>query len=38
MIRSQGLFRTLEDIARVPVATHDGMPVLVRDVAAVSEG
>ncbi len=38
VIRSEGLFRTLEDIALVPVATRDGTPVLVRDVAVVTEG
>ena len=36
VIRSQGLFRNLDDVARVPVASHDGTPVLVRDVATVS--
>ena len=38
VIRSQGLFRQLDDIAVVPVASHDGTPVLVRDVAAVTNG
>ena len=38
VIRSQGLFRRLDDIAAVPVATREGTPVLVRDVAAVSDG
>ena len=38
VIRSQGLFRQLDDIAVVPIASRDGTPVLVRDVAAVSNG
>jgi cobalt-zinc-cadmium resistance protein CzcA len=38
VIRSEGLFRSLDDIANVSVATHDGTPVLVRDVAVVTEG
>ena len=38
VIRSQGLFRQLDDIAVVPIASHDGTPVLVRDVAAVTDG
>jgi cobalt-zinc-cadmium resistance protein CzcA len=38
VIRSQGLFRSLDDIAVVPIASRDGTPVLVRDVAAVTEG
>src|SRR5262245_59316040 len=38
VIRSQGLFTTLDDIAVTPVASRDGTPVLVRDVATVTEG
>ena len=38
VIRSEGLFSTLEDIEITPVATRDGTPVLVRDVATVTEG
>jgi len=38
VIRSEGLFSSLEDIAATPVATHDGTPVLVRDVATVGDG
>ena len=38
VIRSQGLFQNIDDIAGVHVATRDGTPVLVRDVADVSEG
>jgi cobalt-zinc-cadmium resistance protein CzcA len=38
VIRSEGLFGDLEDIRRVHVATHDGTPVFVRDVADVSVG
>ena len=38
VIRSQGLFRQLDDIAVVPLASRDGTPVLVRDVATVSNG
>lgn len=38
VIRSEGLFRRLEDIGVVHVATRDGTPVLVRDVAVITEG
>jgi cobalt-zinc-cadmium resistance protein CzcA len=38
VIRSQGLFRSLEDIAVVPITSRDGTPVLVRDVATVADG
>ena len=38
VIRSRGLFTTLDDIAVTPVATRDGTPVLVRDVASVTDG
>ena len=38
VIRSEGLFRHLDDIAVVPIASRDGTPVLVRDVATVTDG
>ncbi len=38
VIRSEGLFSSMDDIAAVNVATHEGTPVLVRDVAAVTDG
>jgi len=38
VIRSQGLYRHFEDIRVARVTTHNGTPVLVRDVANVTEG
>ncbi|HEY3593146.1 MAG TPA: efflux RND transporter permease subunit, partial [Polyangiaceae bacterium] len=38
VIRSLGIFRDLDDIRHVRVAYHDGVPVLVQDVANVREG
>ncbi|ATB36391.1 hypothetical protein CYFUS_001805 [Cystobacter fuscus] len=38
VIRSQGLFSTLDDIRDVRVATHDGTPVFIKDVAEVADG
>lgn len=38
VIRSQGLFRNLADIGAVHVASRDGTPVRVRDVASVRNG
>jgi heavy metal efflux system protein len=38
VIRSEGLFHRLTDLEVVPIASRDGTPVLVRDVAAVSDG
>ncbi|QRK12814.1 efflux RND transporter permease subunit [Archangium violaceum] len=38
VIRSQGLFSTLEDIREVRVATHEGTPVFIKDVAEVRDG
>lgn len=38
VIRSQGLFGSLEDLRNVRVATHEGTPVLVKDVAEVTDG
>jgi cobalt-zinc-cadmium resistance protein CzcA len=38
IIRSDGLFHDLGDLQRTRVVTRDGTPVLLRDVAAVTEG
>ena len=38
VIRSTALFSSLADVAATRVATHDGTPVLVRDVATIREG
>jgi len=38
VIRSDGLFHTLDDVRNVRVATHENTPVLVKDVADVTEG
>jgi cobalt-zinc-cadmium resistance protein CzcA len=38
VIRSQGLFDSIEDLRLVRVATHQGTPVFLRDVAEVAEG
>ena len=38
VIRSQGLFQSLDDLRAVRVATNDGTPVLLKDVATVEEG
>ncbi|MBU8896270.1 AcrB/AcrD/AcrF family protein [Corallococcus sp. H22C18031201] len=38
VIRSEGLFHTLDDVRDVRVATHEGTPVFLKDVADVSEG
>jgi cobalt-zinc-cadmium resistance protein CzcA len=38
VIRSEGMYTSPDDIASTPVATREGTPVLVRDVAAVSDG
>jgi len=38
VIRSLGIFRNLEDIENVRVAHHGGVPVTVKDVAAVRVG
>ncbi len=38
VIRSQGLFSRLDDIASTTVTTHDGTPVRVQDVATVADG
>src|SRR5262245_24237203 len=38
VIRSEGLFQSLDDLRTVRVATNDGTPVFLRDVATVDEG
>jgi copper/silver efflux system protein len=38
MIRGLGYFRSLDDLANVPVATKDGTPVLVRDLGTITFG
>ncbi len=38
VIRSEGLFQSLDDLRAVRVATNDGTPVFLKDVATVEEG
>ncbi|AKT42416.1 efflux RND transporter permease subunit [Chondromyces crocatus] len=38
IIRSEGLFRDVPDIGTVAVATRDGTPILLKDVASVQNG
>ena len=38
MLRSEGYLRETEDFARVPVATADGVPVLLGEVARIYRG
>jgi heavy metal efflux system protein len=38
VIRSLGVFKNLDDIRNTRVAEHDGVPVLLRDVASVGTG
>jgi Cu(I)/Ag(I) efflux system membrane protein CusA/SilA len=38
MVRSEGYLRTAEDFARVPVATTQGVPVHLGEVARISRG
>jgi len=38
VIRSIGIFTSYDDIARIRVAEHKEVPVLIRDVATVTEG
>src|SRR6186713_2733408 len=38
VIRSIGIFRSIQDLEHVRVGFHQGVPVSVRDVALVSEG
>jgi cobalt-zinc-cadmium resistance protein CzcA len=38
VVRSTGVFASLDDVASTRVATHDGTPIRVREVADVREG
>jgi cobalt-zinc-cadmium resistance protein CzcA len=38
VIRSEGLFTTVDDLKAVRLATEEGTPVFVKDVAVVTEG
>ncbi len=38
VIRSIGILSSIEDIGHVRVSVHDGVPVMIKDVAHVSEG
>jgi len=38
LVQGTGLVSTIDDVARTVVAAHDGVPILVRDVARVVEG
>ena len=38
VVRGEGLFTNVDDIARVAIATHNGIPVRVRDVGTVVIG
>jgi cobalt-zinc-cadmium resistance protein CzcA len=38
VIRSLGIFRSVDDIGMVRVGNHDGVPITVKDVAAVAVG
>ncbi len=38
VIRSDGLFHTLDDLREVRVATHEGTPVFLKSVAEITEG
>jgi cobalt-zinc-cadmium resistance protein CzcA len=38
VIRSEGLFTTVEDLKAVRLATEEGTPVFLKDVATVTEG
>jgi copper/silver efflux system protein len=38
MIRGLGYFKSLSDLADIPVGTHNGVPVLISDLGAVSFG
>jgi copper/silver efflux system protein len=38
MVRGLGYFKSLDDLANVPVGTHNGVPVLISDLGAVSFG
>lgn len=38
LIRGRGYIKTLNDLENVPVGSHDGTPILVRDLGVVSFG
>jgi len=38
MVRGLGYFKSLRDLADIPVGTHNGVPVLVSDLGSVSFG
>ena len=38
LVRSIGIAKGIEDVERIPVATENGTPILVRDVASVDVG
>lgn len=38
IVRGAGRIQNLEDIESIPVATRDGVPLLIRDIATVSSG
>lgn len=38
LVRSVGVATNAEDVARIPVATQNGTPILIRDVAEVNVG
>jgi copper/silver efflux system protein len=38
MIRGLGYFKSIKDLENVPVGTHNGVPVLVRDLGSVTFG
>jgi copper/silver efflux system protein len=38
MVRGLGYFKSLSDLANIPVGTHNGVPVLVSDLGSVSFG
>jgi cobalt-zinc-cadmium resistance protein CzcA len=38
LIRATGLVRTVEDIQNIVIGSHDGVPIYVKDVAAVGLG
>ncbi|TAM78729.1 MAG: efflux RND transporter permease subunit [Acidobacteria bacterium] len=38
MVRGLGYFKSLDDLANIPVATHNGVPVMVKDLGTVSFG
>lgn len=38
MIRGLGYFKSLDDLANIPVGTHNGVPVMVSDLGMVSFG